>query len=184
MTKTNQIIKEWVEFYRHYFNIEVDQSTIVVPEQQTGFDRLIVIAKGITMNQVYDECAKQFSCWRYHGNLDKDVTINDRMSHETYVVWVRNNIEADEQYKNTSAKELAKRNIKGITLLERLVLELKYFAETGNSLDKESETLCSGSRRSNICVPYVNWYDGKFGVSGRYIKISRNYLRCREVVSL
>jgi len=152
-----QQLLSWQDFYREYFGMELDFSEIEIPETKDGFDRLIVIAKGITVNQVYDACAKRFSCWRYVNDLDKDVPTNDRTSKEAYAVWVRNNIEADEQYKNTSANELAKRSIKGITLLERLVLELKYFAETGNHLDITNVTLCSGSRNSGGGVPVVGW---------------------------
>ncbi len=176
------VLLEWVEFYRHYFNLEVDPSTIVIPEQQTGFDRLIIIAKGITMNQVYDACTKQFSCWRYVNDLDENVPNNDRTSNEAYTVWVRNNIEADEQYKNTSANELAKRNIPGITLLERLVLELKYFTETGSHLDITNVTLCSGSRCSGGDVPDVGWVGSELGVDWCGSDGSFDDLRCREVV--
>jgi hypothetical protein len=41
---------------------------------------------------------------------------------------------------------LAARNIRGHYLLERLLYELKYFAETGKHLDIDNLTLCSGSR--------------------------------------
>ena len=45
-----------------------------------------------------------------------------------------------------------------MTLLERLILEVKYFTETGKHLDVKGVTLCTGSRNSDGNVPYVDWF--------------------------
>lgn len=57
-------------------------------------------------------------------------------------------------------------DLKGITLRERLLLEIAYFKETGDHLDINNWTLCSGSRSSDGSVPYVRWYpdDGEVRV--------------------
>jgi len=145
--------------------------------------RTIHIPKGLTIEQAYTECVKLFPCWRWtNDDLDALVT-SDRTSNQAYSVQVRNRVEADEELKNLSANQLQKQGIKGITLLERLVLELDYFKETGQYLDVINTTLCSGSRSSDGDVPRVGWRDGGLGVSWCGPDRSDGSLRAREVDS-
>jgi hypothetical protein len=59
---------------------------------------------------------------------------------------------------NKSANQLKQEQVKGITLVERLLLEFAYFLATDEHLDGgKSMTLCSGSRWSNGDVPSVRW---------------------------
>ena len=53
---------------------------------------------------------------------------------------------------------------KGITLEERLLLEIEYFKKTGKHLDVENWTLCSGSRYQDGYVPSAYWDGDEFGV--------------------
>ena len=73
--------------------------------------------------------------------------------------------EPDEKTLGKSANEADKER-KGITLRERLLLEIAYFDKHGKHLDVESWTICSGSRDADGDVPcvflyadkvYVNW---------------------------
>ena len=168
----------WKNLYKKYFNLDIDVSLIQEREGKWA----IFIAGGLSIQQVYD--ALPFKKWTYtDGDFDKAIPTNDRTSDKNYVVCVDQNVEADEQFKNKSANHLKKMNRTGITLLERLLLELKHFEETGKHLDKSSYTLCDGSRYSDGGVPYVHWFDGGlrvgwFGASG-----SSDFLRSRSVVS-
>lgn len=157
-------LKQWEALYQEEFGETHDFSGVKIPEKKEGFNRLIVIAKGMTLNRVYDACAKKFPCWRYTDNLDKAVPTNDRTPTEHYAIWVRDQQEADEELKNLSADDLAEQKITGVTLLERMLLELKYFRETGKHLDIKNVTLCSGSRDADGDVPYANWHGGWFKV--------------------
>ncbi|MFA4871675.1 MAG: hypothetical protein WC610_01245 [Patescibacteria group bacterium] len=176
-------LASWKKFYQEYFGLELDPSNLKIPEQQPGFDRLIVVAKSLTPNQVYDMCAKHFPCWRYVDDLDKAVSTNDRLATETYVIWVRDRAEADEENKGKSANTLASENHKGITLMERLVLELECFSETGKHLDVKNLTLCAGSRYAGGDVPSAYWHNGRFHVD--YSRPSGAHFgsRARSVVS-
>ena len=171
----SEILFLWHSFYLRFFTLDLDFSSLRIPEKPTkGKWRLIVVAKGFTPNQVYDICAKHFPCWRYIDNLDANVTRNDREPKETYAIWVRNRQEADEELKNLSADQLKEQKIPGITLLERLLYELKYWDETQKHLDVQNWTLCAGSRYSVGSVPSVSWrgsrlrvrWDGPGGRSG------------------
>ncbi|MBI3337653.1 MAG: hypothetical protein HY005_03515 [Candidatus Staskawiczbacteria bacterium] len=176
-------LQEWDSFYKKRFGLTIGD--VAVPDHQPGFDRLIVVANGLTLNRVYDACQKQFKCWRYKDDLDKDVATNDRdPANGTYAIWVRDRQEADEENKNLSADQLATRQVNGTTLMERMLYELKYFDETGNHLDIRSATLCSGSRDSGGDVPNAHWCDGEFGVGWGRSGRRDGGLRARSVVSL
>ena len=151
-------LADWQEFYRGLFGLEIDLSGLSVPGRKKGFDRLIVVAQGMTPQRLYDKCAEFFPCWKWvNQNLDECVQSERTAKDGTYAVWFREGVEADKDLKNLSANDLEKKLIPGITLEERLLMELKYFKETGGHLDIESITLCSGSRYSDGHVPKVNW---------------------------
>jgi len=157
----------WQKLYQDQFGLTCDFSSLVIPKRRKGFGRLIVVAQGITNEQVFQQCKKHFPCWKYTDrDLDVAVPTNDRTpKNGAYAIWVRDTVEADVVHKNRSANYLKKQRISGITLLERLLLELKYFLETGKHLDIQNWTLCSGSRRDGGGVPRVRWRGGGLRVA-------------------
>ncbi|MEK7556514.1 MAG: hypothetical protein AAB538_00895 [Patescibacteria group bacterium] len=177
-------LSSWASLYKE-MGIDLDVANLKVPEPKPGFDRLIIVAQGMTPNRAYEECAKRFPCWKYADDLDTAVPTNDRdPSNSTYALWVRDRVEADEELKNKSANDLKEEDVKGITLLERIFYELKYHNETGKHLDLENVTLCSGSRHSDGHVPYAYWLDGRFDVIYYDADYHNPSLRSRAVVSL
>ncbi len=145
-------IESWQEFYKNLFGIEIDPN-LEIPENRKGFNRLIVVGEGLTLNQVYDVCKNHFECC----SSDEKVSHNDRESKKSYAIWVRQKVEADKELMDFSVNQLKEKGVKGITLLERMLYELKYFLETGRHLDRRSITLCAGSRYSDGHVPVVYW---------------------------
>lgn len=96
--------------------------------------------------------------------LRKNTLINDRNPEKNgnYQVAFKKSVSHDDDFYGVPADTLKERNIQGITLLERLLLELGFFLETGSHLDLGGATLCSGSRYPNknvqwIRVPWVRW---------------------------
>ena len=129
-------------------------------------------------SEIWAECNKLFKCWSYYSpeQMDKDFPIPKKTTH-----YFRKEVEADEVHKNKSANDLEKEGVKGITLRERLLLEIQYFKETGKHLDIKNITLCSGSRWSAGFVPDAYWYDdNKFYVHRCYVDIRNDYIRARE----
>ncbi len=182
--------KGWVSFYERFFPAELASAggpdvihAVPIPEQKGDFERVLIVIPGISMNRVYDECAEHFTCWRYTEDLDKNVPVNDRSAvGGAYAIRLRARVEADEEHKNNSANDLAASGVKGITLLERMLLELKHFEETGGHLDIQNVTLCSGSRDADGGVPYAGWRDGEFGVNWDEPSSQYPFLRVREVL--
>ena len=159
---TEPQLASWVSLYAE-MDITLDPSEVKIPSRKKGFNHLIVVAKGMTAQKAYGLCKQRFSAWKYTDNdLDTAVPTNDRTADNApYAVWVRDRQEADEELKNKSADDLAEEGIKGITLTERLLLELKFHKETGTHMDIRNWTLCSGSRYSDGDVPCVHWSDSK-----------------------
>ncbi|MDP2704352.1 MAG: hypothetical protein Q8P01_03980 [bacterium] len=178
-----ELLRAWEEFYLAIFKRQVDFSGVAVPAHQAGFDRLIVVAGGLTPNVAFHACHDQFQTWSYYDDLDKAIVANDRELTKNYAVWVRDRVEADEELKNLSASQLKERNIQGVTLLERFLYELKFHAETGDHLDKRMTTICSGSRYLGGGVPYVYWHDGGLCVYGDHPDFRSGGLRSRQAVS-
>jgi len=177
------LITDWQNFYNDVFGIKVDFSDLQIPNKQSGFDRLIVVAKGMTTQLFYDKCKELFTCWKWTDkNLDKVVESERTAKNSAYAIWIKNKVEADKELKNLSADDLKQKNITGITLEERLIYELKYFKETGSHLDFKNITLCTGSRCSG-CVPDVVWRLDVFRVGWSSSGYRDGLLRSRRVVS-
>ncbi len=134
-------------------------------------------------SEILVEMRSKFNVWCYHDDaiLDRDFPPPKKATTRYFL----DTIEADENLKNKSANDLEKENIEGITLRERLIMELDYFERTGNHLDAENVTLCSGSRSSDGSVPYVYWRTvlREVCVSWSRPSYSHSRLRARAVVS-
>ena len=160
----NFTIAAWQSFYHDYLSLDVDLFGRH-PPHQPGFERVIVIPQGLTPNKVVTAMKKHFSVYTYVNDLDRDVPTNERDPKSgTYALRVRNRVEADEELKNLSANQIANLKLPTLTLLERLVYELKYYSETKSHLDVINITRCSGSRSSGGFVPYVLWHGGRLDV--------------------
>ncbi|MBU1173475.1 MAG: hypothetical protein KKD44_28240 [Proteobacteria bacterium] len=151
---------------------------VLSPEQPTKWNHLKMLPE-YTAQYLFNECKKLFPCYS-HANFS-DIK-SDRSG--KYEIDFKPNIEADEDYKNMSANEIKEKGIRGITLEERLLLELQYFRETGKHLDINDWTLCAGSRYSDGCIPAVYWFYDKLKVN--YYRPDSHYdcLRARAAVPL
>src|SRR3989344_3808218 len=152
------MLRDWQTLYRQEFGIEIDISKIRIPKRVPGFDRLIVVAQGLTPEKIVSVLKGHMTVWKYADNLD--TVKSDRKTDQPYAIWIRDRQEADEELKNKSANQLQQEGVNCITLEERLLYHLKYFLETGKHLDEKNWTLCAGSRDPDGGVPEVVWGPG------------------------
>lgn len=180
---------DWSKVYKTLglpdrFKKFVDENPV---ENMPGFWDVPVV-EGLTVNGVVEALKdSEVALWLYVNNLDDNVTTNDRHpKNGSYSVRFKANVEADEDLKGMSAQNLESKGIKGITLLERLLLELGYFLATGKHLDVKNVTLCNGSRSSGGYVPCVDWdADGRKLDVNWYAPDSRSdSIRSRAAVTL
>ncbi|MEK7565316.1 MAG: hypothetical protein AAB501_03725 [Patescibacteria group bacterium] len=177
-------VSYWRNFYKDFCGLDVDFSKAKVSDLQGDFTRVLGIPQGLTPNRMYEACEKHFPCWHYTDDLDKATAgLNERESAESYFVRVRDRVEADEEFRNTSADAIKGNGIKTETLLERLVHEGVFYHETGEHLDIQNWTLCAGSRNTHGFVPHVSWRDGKMFVYWCDPQNAGDGLRARAVVS-
>ncbi len=164
--------EEWQKFWKDQLNWDVDFSRVIIPPKPAiGSWCLLIIPKGMTNNKMFARMEQLFKCWKYADNLDTAVPTNIRTTENHYAVWVRDGVEPDAEFLGKPVREADPDMKIGMTLLERLTLEIKYFSETRKHLDVIGGTRCSGSRYSGGDVPYVHWYpdDGTVDVSWSYV---------------
>ncbi len=149
--------EKWRKFYQKHFSRNLNFSDVFIPERPEGKWRLIIIAEGLTLNQVFERMKKLFDVWKYWDDLDVAITINVRDTKKSYAIWVRDEAEPDVEFLGKRANEADADMKLGVTLLERLIHEIDYFEEKGKHLDIKGVTFCSGSRSSDSRVPGVDW---------------------------
>lgn len=181
--------RAWQLLYREVFSIELDFVGFTVPAERSGFNRLIVVAAGMTPNRIFAAMQKIFPKppWRYTEDLDAalDPERQQRTTDRTYAIWCRDRVEADEELKHRSAEDLDREALRRLTLEERLLYEIKFFRETGEHLDVRNITRCDGSRDRDGSVPSVSFNPATGGVSVDWSRPDDRYdsVRARAAVS-
>lgn len=103
----------WQKFYKDFCGLEVDFSKATVPDLQGDFTRILGVPQGHTPNKMYEACKKHFPCWKYTDDLDKAIAgLNEREPTQAYFIRVRDRVEADEEFRNTSADAIKGNGIK------------------------------------------------------------------------
>ena len=177
-------IENWENFYQENFKITPDFSKLEIPEKREGFDKLIIMAKGMTAQKLFDQCRELFPATKYkEDDLDKIITSDRNANKEAYVIWVRDRIEADEELKGLSANVIKAQKLITETLEERLIQELEYFSRTKKHLDEHTATLCTGSCDSDGYVQRVSWSFDEFRIHWSSFDHGGDLLRHREVVA-
>jgi hypothetical protein len=178
------LVINWEEFYQKIFNISIDLSQVRIPEDKDGFNWLVILIQGMTAERLFDKCKEMFRAWKWTDkNLEEIIKSDRNQVNGPYAVWFRDCVEADEGLKSFSVNNLKQKNIQGITLEERLLLELFYFWKTKKHLDINNVTLCSGSRYNDGGVPSADWDWDRFDVFWCGPDDASDDLRAREVVS-
>lgn len=175
-------LADWTEFYREEFGITLDIRSLEgrIPAHKAGFDRLIVVPRGMTFVKILDQMKRKMSFrnnWSDAGSF-KSV----RKADWDYAVWIRDRHEADEELVNRSASTLGVEKINCITLEERLLLELFCFWTMGVHLDVQGFTLCAGSHDRG-CLPKVACVEGDVVIDWVMSSDNCSTHRGRQVVS-
>jgi len=112
---------EWEDFYRRVLGIGVDLSHLALPAPKQGFNKVLIIARGLRLSRLIHACEERFPVRCYWNNLDSAISRNERDSASgSYAIRVRDRVEADEELKNLSAETIAERRIATETALEHV----------------------------------------------------------------
>ena len=139
----------------------LDFSDLVVFPRRAGHDWPVFVPKRMTNNRLFAACQERFTSWRYTDDLD---LIGPAQSFAT-LRWFKKVQEADEDLHDLSAEDLLTRTTPCVILQERLWMEIDWFMETGDHLDKQNVTLVAGSRNPDGHVPSADWNGDKFYVA-------------------
>lgn len=167
--------------YDKYF---ADMNTAVPQYEDLDGHVTMHIAAGLTCDAIY--AAYPFPKWKWmSGSIDVSLDKNfERRPEGSYQSRVKNGVEPDAQHLGKSTSQADPNGSIGITLLERMMLELVHFEQTGKHLDIRGVTFCSGSRYRGGYAPDVCLGDDGVCV-GRYRQGgSSNAGGVREAVSL
>jgi hypothetical protein len=158
---------DWQAFYKKRHSWDIDFSQVFIPPRPSPAHRLIIVAKGMTADKVYDAWPfLKLKNPSYGESFAVSVPKNARTSTDGhYAIWVLDCVEPDTEFLGKSTQVADPEMKVQMTLTERLLLEDKYFDETGKHLDIRGGTLCGGSRSAGDRVPYVDRdSDGWVGV--------------------
>jgi hypothetical protein len=178
----SDVLLGWERFYLHHFYQTYDFASLAIPGRPGDGWRLLLITE-IPLEDLHGRCKELFPCWLWTGNnVRETVAWNERdAKNGPYAIWVKDNVEADEELRNLSANDIREKGITTETLAERLILELKPFTETGGYLDIKNVTLCAGSRDPSGVVPGVCWRDGEITILWSLPSYRSETLRSRQV---
>jgi len=175
-------LEGWEKHYRDVFGLAVDFEGVFIPVRRDWAKRLFITPQGMTCNLAFAKNNEMFPCWAWTSDLDAAVKgLNDREPVQHYAIWIRGDVEPDEV--NMTANQTQAIGFSGTVLLEDILMEGKYFKETGDHLNKRKITRCDGSRSSDGNVPYVDWSGSGFRVFGCDPDFPDDYWRPRSVVS-
>lgn len=180
-------LSEWGAFFES-IDCKCDLSAITIPQYQPGLDRLIIMPSAMTLNRIVEIMRAKFDVWihaEFGDDIDTAVPHNTRANGRTYAIWVRDQVESDEEFRNTSAIDLEARDVPVMTLLERLLYGMFRFHQQRDHLDVIGGTLCAGSRTLSGKVPCVEWgeEDCVLGIIVSPEQRASSLTRGRQIVS-
>ncbi len=149
-----EIRKDWEKFYKDEFEKEIDFREVIIPPKPKGNYRLLFIAKGLTPSVVFMVWKFKKASYVYGKTIDSKIA-SGRCAVESYAIWAKDTREPDANFLGKSVNETDPNMRNGITLLERMILESKFFAETGEHLDINGITMCSGTKDNDGNIPSV-----------------------------
>ena len=135
--KTPRAIRdEWRKFYREMFRMDGDFSRVVIPKDSGGYDWESMVAQNITIYEIIRMCRRRF---QFFVGIDLGGIIHERNPEQNYAVRIMPRWDATEIEKEKGLGQ------KYITLIERLIFELKLCDRIGSPLDRNAYTTCLGS---------------------------------------
>ncbi len=146
---TMDITRVWEGIYKEWFGLEKNFSNLKISPKYSPLKHFgIIVAKSLIAREVVTPMMSKFKVSLYNDCLIAEDTFKDERTAEDgdYFIFFDRNIEACDEFPDSSALDMWFEFAETITFLERLLLEVLYFNETGKHLDNHSETICCGSR--------------------------------------
>jgi hypothetical protein len=194
--KPNKHAILWRAFYEHDFSklvakypADFDFSKVEIPSAPREYGVIqFMPRRGILSDEIVltGGVVPYKISYRWGNNMDTAIDHDfgrDRLD-SAYAVRYRFNVEADEDMKNMSAREIAEKEINTLTFRERAGAGRFWMWHKNIILDRRTFTLCAGSRSSGGRVPGLDWGGGGVVVDWRGLDDAGDCLRGRQAVSV
>lgn len=157
----------WEGIYRDYFGLDPDFSGLAVPNcPNDGVSRwLVVVHEAIDTERAFKVCQERFGARNHSGHSLADDMIECRIFGKgPYAVWVAASANPKRLFEEVSGEFLVGDRHDGMTLRERLLLEILYDRKRGQHpdrypherLDETRATICLGNRFMDGSYPIVH----------------------------
>jgi len=148
-------LANWRSFYQREFGIVL--GNVDIQKARSGSERLIVVAQSLTVDEVLSHCEKYFPIsFSMMTPVENYIRHEDRQATHTYAIHIPSRFDYNKCDPVLTANAFVAAGQSGMTLLERLLLELKHFIETGEHVEgRSSATLCTGTWMDSDFIPYV-----------------------------
>ncbi len=156
-------LKEWQEFYKKYFDLEIDVFNVILPDPIKNFDKLIIVVPSLTIGKVFDVMSKHFKCswttdkWDGQWHFKKEDILNYVNSEaKNYAFWVRDSSESDQKYLGKLTDENRQVNCPIENMLEALLHIFKVWDESGEFINSRTNllTYCDAFQGVLISINY------------------------------
>lgn len=154
--------REWERFYREVYHLETDLSKVAIPEEEEGFEWLVVVAKELGDNPHNKVRAVHPLETGIGFDIDLDTTIESckrDCSCGSYAVRTPSGMEVDERTHGSVSVDDATCNWNCMTLLEYLLLVGFIFWKTDKTLDVNNWIMCAGTVLKNNVVACIHPID-------------------------
>jgi hypothetical protein len=181
-SRQTSVKTDWSNFYRDYFKFFTKHDFGYLKDAEDG-ERHLIVHERLNLELLVSVMSQHFPV---NFNINKDIfSRNARSPFSSYSIVISDGHEADARCLNLSVNDLWYEKLIGLTLMERLLLELKHYAETGQHLDCKVATICSGSWTKEAEFPTVAWDSEKGCLSVNIIDFndSGDFLSARLVLN-
>ncbi|MEI8008825.1 MAG: hypothetical protein WCI00_05550 [bacterium] len=141
-----ELIRQWIEIYETYFGYsDCTFDEDLIPDWYNSNKHYgILVMENVSLDETIDACEQQSEViWNlsdYIGSARPDI-IDSREPNSDYCI-IFENVHEARRGRETNEDEIQE---KGITLLERLLLDIYNYHFYHSHLDQNSTTGCSGS---------------------------------------
>ncbi|MBX4197998.1 hypothetical protein KW782_01545 [Candidatus Parcubacteria bacterium] len=154
-------LRSWQKFYNRHFGLSLDTDNLKIPDYVRWFDLLLIVHEQMKFDHLLEFSRRLFQVRSVVRDLTVETSwdLEERSTKElgTYVIWVRDSLNANPETAFFSANGIKERGLKTETLTERLLHGSFVFETRQQYLDTRTTTACTGTRVRGNQIPNVRF---------------------------
>ena len=159
-------------FYKHFFEIRIEETEVSKSQMKLKeFPEIFYVDPEIPEEIIVLVMCQHFpTITALYTNISS--LISKEIENSRYGGWIEIKNDSNQSTKN------------GITLRERLLIELYYFWKYKKHFETSTMTLCDGSRHLDGATPFTCWDGAMFWINWCEPPHTADNLRFREIINL